>query len=296
MRIKKVFFIIFTTMFSIAVLVESCFCDTRVESCLGIYSKLRSVAAGKGSDIDYSGYNEALTIAYLKAVYNKNAVDITEEEAAQEFDNIFELSNGAYVNKQMSAIMENENIDRTVRNELDHNFYGEISTLADIKSSGFYISQNNEKYKNIAYSGSNMSVHGCGPISLAMALNILSDQSVYDAETLALWSGNNGYMDPSSGTVWAFINDYSEAQGFDVEETALGFDELKEAFEDGAVVITCMGNGAFTEEGHFIVLAGMDSEDKVQVLDPISIYRTNKNWDAQQILRESKGTFWIIGR
>lgn len=292
---KFIFFIV-TISLAVMIFVQSCISDTRVNDSLGILATFEDIANDKGSSINYDGYNEALAVAWLKAVYNKNATELTEDEITKEFDNIFENKDGSFVTKQMSAIMENSNIPMATRNIFDHNFYGEISTLAVVKSKGFYISQNNKKYYEIAYSGSNMNVHGCGPISLTMALNMLSGQSKYDAETLALWAKNNGYMDPTSGTVWAFIDEYAKEQDFNVEQTALTAEDLSREFSQGAVVITCMGKGAFTEEGHFIVLSGMDSQGDIRVVDPVSIYRTNKNWPAQQILKESKGTFWVLKR
>lgn len=276
---------------------QSVFSDTRVNSCLGLLSVFEDIADKSGGAIDFNNYNEALAAAYLKAVYDKNAVELTKDEIEKEFNNIFEGQNGSFATKPMSSILENTELDRELKNKIDHNYYGEISTLAAIKSKGFYISQNNSKFYNIAYSGSNMHVHGCGPISLTIALNMLADRAEYRAEDLAQWARDNGYMDANSGTVWAFIDDFSEEKGFNAEQTAIGSaEDLRQYFSEGAVIITCMKSGVFTDEGHFIVLAGLDSQNNVQVVDPISIYRTNKNWQAEQMLKESKGTFWVIKR
>ncbi len=297
MNKNKFIFTIITVFLCSVLFCQNIFSNTTVNNSLGILSIFEDIADKNGGSVDYGNYNEALAAAYLKAVYNKNASELSKEEIEKEFNNVFENKNGSFATKPISEILENTNIDRELKNKFDHNYYGEISTLAAIKSNGFYISQNNSRFYDIEYSASNMHVHGCGPISLTMALNMLSKKAQYKAEDLAQWAKDNGYMDSNAGTAWTFINDFAEEKGFNVEQTAIGgTDDFGKYFSEGAVILTCMKNGVFTDDGHFIVLSGLDSQNNIQVVDPISIYRTNKNWSAEQIIKESKGTFWIIKR
>lgn len=277
--------------------VNSCLSDTRVSDRLGLLGKLESVAASKGVALDYDNYNQALAVAYYRAVYDKNVYELTNDEVSREFDKLFYNKDGKYATKYIGNILEDTSVDRELKNEIDHYYYGEMSTLAAVKSRGYYVSQNNQKYYDIAYSGDNMHISGCGPISLTMALNMLGEKSIYDAETLAIWAKNNGYMDPQSGTQWSFITDFSESQGFEVHGAEItDASDFAECFDGNSVIITVMDKGVFTDSGHIIVLAGMDSQNQIQVVDPISIYRTNKNWSADQIIKESKGTFWVISK
>lgn len=63
-----------------------------------------------------------------------------------------------------------------------------------------------------------------------------------------------------------------------------------------------MGKGHFTSSGHFIVLRGITEEGKILVADPISIKRSEQEWDLSIILNEARkgadagGPFWIIAR
>ncbi len=294
MKKKKIIFSFLTVIVSAMLFCQGVFSDTRVNSTLGLLDKFESIA---DDSIDYTNYNEAFAVAYLKAVYNKSIAELTKDEIKQEFNNIFDKGENGYVTKPMSSVLENTDLDRELKNAIDHYYYGEISTLAAIKSKGFYISQNNSRFYDIPYSGSNMHVHGCGPISLTMALNMLSGNAQYKAEDLAAWSRENGYMDSSAGTVWSFIESFATEKGFSAYQTAIGgVDDFTQYFSEGAVIITCMNTGVFTDDGHFIVLAGLDSQNNIQVVDPMSIYRTNKNWSVSQIMEESKGTYWIIKR
>ena len=53
--------------------------------------------------------------------------------------------------------------------------------------------------------------------------------------------------------------------------------------------------------GHFIVLRSVTSEGKILVSDPISIRKTEMEWDMRIILGEASrkavagGPFWIVG-
>ena len=61
-----------------------------------------------------------------------------------------------------------------------------------------------------------------------------------------------------------------------------------------------MGEGHFTNGGHFILLCEIDKERMVTVADPKSAERTNKKWDFGIIAEEAKmspvagGAFWIL--
>lgn len=63
-----------------------------------------------------------------------------------------------------------------------------------------------------------------------------------------------------------------------------------------------MGKGHLTSSGHFIVLRGITEEGKILVADPISIKRSEQEWDLSVILNEARkgagggGPFWVIGK
>ena len=92
------------------------------------------------------------------------------------------------------------------------------------------------------------------------------------------------------------------AQNYGLTVTGAGVTEgqkIIDALADGKLVIALMGPGNFTVSGHFIVLRGVTSEGKVLVSDPISICKTEMEWDMRIILGEAirktvaGGPFWI---
>ena len=76
---------------------------------------------------------------------------------------------------------------------------------------------------------------------------------------------------------------------------------IVDALADGKLVVALMSKGHFTSSGHFIVLRGVTSDEKILVADPASYKRSEKQWDFSIILNEASkkagagGPFWIIG-
>ncbi len=246
--------------------------------------------------INSNSYNPRLFVAYINSYYDKSLKNTTNTDIDNVINAICKEKDGEFVMDTVESIMSNNDIPRKIVNKIDHCYYGEISREAVIKSKGFYISQHNEKFDNIPYSGGNMSEYGCGPIALTMALNILKGSHTYDAIDIAKWAKENGYTDSIHGTMWDMIDVYVKWNNIPVNRKDFkNVEEMKKTFKDGKIIITTMKKGAFTDEGHFIVLVGIDQFNQVEVLDSASIYRTSVNWSFETIVNESKGVYWVIG-
>lgn len=88
MNKSRIIFSIITLFLCSVLFCHSVFSDTRVNSSLGLLSVFENIADKNGGSVDYNNYNEAIAAAYLKAVYNKNATELTDEEIEKEFNNI----------------------------------------------------------------------------------------------------------------------------------------------------------------------------------------------------------------
>ena len=64
---------------------------------------------------------------------------------------------------------------------------------------------------------------------------------------------------------------------------------IRRALETGRPVIAHMGPGTFTQQGHYILLRGLDEDGKVVLNDPNSEKRTYHTYDLSLILEEAKG-------
>ena len=146
-----------------------------------------------------------------------------------------------------------------------------------------------------------IAVAGCGPTAMAMVVSTLTDRMIAPKE-MSDWSFENGYVAEGNGSYHALIPD--SAKHFGLNVTGAGASDgqkIIDALTEGKLVVALMGPGNFTVSGHFIVLRGVTSEGKVLVSDPISIRKTEMEWDMRIILGEASrkavagGPFWIVG-
>ena len=68
----------------------------------------------------------------------------------------------------------------------------------------------------------------------------------------------------------------------------------------GNLIVVLMGNGHFTENGHFLILRGVTLDGKLLIADPASWENTQKQWDTEIIINEAKygcgngGPMWSV--
>ena len=146
-----------------------------------------------------------------------------------------------------------------------------------------------------------ISTHGCGIVSLAMVATYLTDEW-HDPVDLA-----KQYADYNTehGSKWNLFEDSAEIMGFSIVEKTYDFKKVRAALEDGHVVIALYHEDSyFTDGGHFVVLTGINENNKVTVNDPYS-----GNYNANIYLIEGfangfddhyvtcgGGPFWIYAK
>ncbi len=134
-----------------------------------------------------------------------------------------------------------------------------------------------------------------------MVVSTLTNKTINPVE-MARWSYKNGYYaEGGVGSYHSLIPNAAKHFGLSVEGTgASNPDKIIQALSKGQLVIVIMGKGHFTSSGHFMVLRGITEEGKILVADPISIKRSEQEWDLSIILDEARkgagagGPFWII--
>lgn len=142
--------------------------------------------------------------------------------------------------------------------------------------------------------GSNIGLSGCGPTCLSMALYYLTGNEELTPDKIAQYSMDNGYYVPGSGTAWALLQDVPKLYGLEVSQPKATEWTLKNAIDQGKVIICSMSPGDFTAAGHFIVIYGYDREGFL-VNDPNCVARSRKSWSFQSLGRQIKNT-WILGQ
>ena len=82
--------------------------------------------------------------------------------------------------------------------------------------------------------------------------------------------------------------------GLSVRELPLDKNQIKNQLQKGNPIICIMGKGDFTDNGHFIVLVGMEN-GKIKVNDPNSRERSKRLWTFEEIQYQIKN-LWVYSK
>lgn len=140
---------------------------------------------------------------------------------------------------------------------------------------------------------SNIGIAGCGPTCLSMVMYYLLENEELTPDQIAEYSTKNGYYVWGTGTAWALLEDFPAMYGVDVRQPGKSEKKMKEALDQGRMVICSMEPGDFTAGGHFIVIYGYD-EDGFMVNDPNCVARSRKSWTYDEIGKQIKNV-WTFG-
>lgn len=165
-----------------------------------------------------------------------------------------------------------------------------------------YYNQADPQYANAPYGTDTIGPYGCGPAAMAIVVSSLTGQMV-DPIQMAEWAYEQGYWYKGHGSLHTLIPDAAKAWGLEVSGCTVDEgDRLRAALSQQKLVVAIMGEGHFTDTGHFIVLRGLDEDGKVLVADPASRERSAQAWGLALILEEASeksgeagGPFWIMG-
>lgn len=155
------------------------------------------------------------------------------------------------------------------------------------------------------YGESTVKSGGCGPSSFSMIVTGMkasglknmdrNGDGILDPLEACTWSANHGHKVYNNGTAWSFFPDASKTIGINVNfYSPSSYREVYEALKKGQPVIASMKPGHFTRGGHFIVLAGVDSNGKVIVNDPASEQRSYMTWSFTSIIVPEAAAFWVF--
>lgn len=139
-----------------------------------------------------------------------------------------------------------------------------------------------ERWGYQTYGEQMMGLSGCGPTCLSMVCIYLKKDATYHPKYVAEFSIREGYCVPGSGSAWSLISEGGKKLGLDVVEIPLNEKRIRENLQVGNPIICIMGPGTFTDNGHFIVLAGYE-DGKIKIHDPNSKARSERLWTYEEI-------------
>jgi len=177
-----------------------------------------------------------------------------------------ELNNDVYYFHPNTLMMAKGKQKINGRNFVFHNTNGKVlSMTAPIP----YFNQADGRWGYKYYGSWPLANTGCVPTAAAMVFSFLSGYTTPDV--VANWAYHNDLMNGlyTFGSVATFWPRYSTARG----AKAIGSVSMNQAIsalKRGNIVVAAMNPGIFTSQGtHEIVLYGIDSNNMVQVYDPL---------------------------
>lgn len=142
------------------------------------------------------------------------------------------------------------------------------------------------------YGDSDIQTAGCAPTCIAMVVRGITDNKDITPKDVARFAEKNGYYVEGVGTEWSLMTEGSRNFGIKGREISLDKTIVFKHLKKGRPIICSVGPGNFTNEGHFIVLAGIQ-KGKIIVNDPNSKKRSNRLWRYKDIEGEIKNLWFF---
>lgn len=219
------------------------------------------------------------------------------DQLAQEDERIAEIMESYYnyPDKLLEALANNPEMTDFVMGYFDNDGRTYAVLTADEKKQDFPLFlQWDPRWGYGEYGdGSNIALAGCGPTCLSMALYYLTRDESLTPDVIAKYSMENGYYISGTGTAWALLQDVPVQHGLTVSQHKAGEQVMKEALDNGSVIICSMGPGDFTAAGHFIVIYGYDKNGFL-VNDPNCVARSRQSWSFSELKGQIKN-IWVLG-
>ena len=143
------------------------------------------------------------------------------------------------------------------------------------------------------YGSGMLAITGCGPTCLSMVAVALTGDLSLNPRAVADFAAENGYYAAGVGTSWTLMTDGAAQLGLSSRVIPLFEPTILSELRDGSPIICSVGSGDFTQDGHYIVLTGLNSDGTVAVNDPNSIIRSEKDWELAKIMEQVKN-LWVF--
>lgn len=156
-------------------------------------------------------------------------------------------------------------------------------------------SQLDKRWKNDAYGDTNIYIAGCGPSSLSMIYSYFENKIITPSQVVSDIGGKNSkYLISGQGSSWNLMTEDPKRYG--IKSEAINAEQVVEALKNNRPVIALMGNGYFTNAGHFIVLRGIDKNGNILVNNPADFKGDYKKAFNINFLKQQSKQFWAFSK
>lgn len=148
-----------------------------------------------------------------------------------------------------------------------------------------------DRWGYFEYADNVMGLAGCGPTSLSMVASYLLDDPSLTPIYMAEYAMENGHSIDGGGTAWSLMNEGARALGLNPKEVPLDENAIKKHLENGRPIICNVGEGIFTDNGHYMVFAGWE-DGKIKINDPNRREYSARLWSFEEIQDQIKN-MWV---
>ena len=127
---------------------------------------------------------------------------------------------------------------------------------------------------------------------MSMAIIGLTGNTEADPWTLAQYAEEHGHVERGNGTTWSFFTACGEAYGLRVQVLGLDRNAITAELEQGHVVLVCVGEGDFTDGGHYMLLSGLEN-GMFRIRDPNSPSNSRQLWTYDRLAGQIRG-LWTM--
>ncbi|WP_346887367.1 C39 family peptidase [Clostridium sp. UBA1056] len=184
--------------------------------------------------------------------------------------------------------------DETIDFVADYpNYHGSTNKVISIKKDykkgqiPLFI-QWDERWGYEKYGSDFIAINGCGPTSLAMVAVGLTGNKDINPKVVAEFSDENGYLVDGVGSSWTLMTEGAGHFGLKSKELSLNEEAIIGTLKKGQPIIASMGPGTFTSEGHYLVLTGVDRNNKIIINDSNSKIKSSQTWDIDVFMNEAQ--------
>ena len=187
-------------------------------------------------------------------------------------------------NKETETFVEEYPLKKDVEPEID---LSDLAGTSEIPS----LLQWDQRWGYHQYAGEVMGLSGCGPTALSMVAIYMTGDTTKTPRWVADFASQNGYAVDGSGTAWSLMLEGAQQIGLSSKEIPVERGRIENNLQAGNPIIALMGSGDFTSSGHFIVLTGMQ-DGRLKINDPNSRKHSEKTWDVNQVLEQTRAA-WV---
>lgn len=170
-----------------------------------------------------------------------------------------------------------------------------------------YFNQMDSHWGSYLISGKDqMNTNGCGPTCVAMVIHAFGNSSEQVTPvTMADWAVANNQYVVGAGSEHTIVETALTSYGLTVTslQSSVSAETIVSELQAGHLLIGLMGPGFFTDEGHYLLMTGLDSDGNICIADPHSSENTSRPFTADFLIsqlrtdaRDGGAPLWSISR